>query len=99
MDERQGEDYVSIDALSTVLKPETDVKGGLYVPDATERPVFRKPPERRSNLGMLWLRVIEFNFLVKLDVGFCFLGFVMILIIDVEINLALYYSSSAQILI
>ncbi|XP_078435435.1 RNA helicase family protein [Wolffia australiana] len=50
--ETSGEDFVSIDAVSTVLKPEKDVKGGLYLPDATDRPVFRKPTDGRSGLGL-----------------------------------------------
>ncbi|MQM09485.1 hypothetical protein Taro_042358 [Colocasia esculenta] len=47
----EGE-FLSVDATSTVLKPEGEVKGGLYVPDNAERPVFRKPVERKSSLGL-----------------------------------------------
>uniref|UniRef100_A0A1D1Y1U1 RNA helicase n=1 Tax=Anthurium amnicola TaxID=1678845 RepID=A0A1D1Y1U1_9ARAE len=47
-----GEDFLSIDAMSTVLKPENDIEGGLYIPTGGDRPIFRKPTERKPSLGL-----------------------------------------------
>ncbi|CAL9117357.1 unnamed protein product [Musa textilis] len=56
---------IDIDSTTTILEPETSIKGGLYMPQQ-ERVMYR-PPERKSTLG---LDVLASTKREKGDMGF-----------------------------
>lgn len=45
-----GKEDITLDTITTVMKSDDSVRGGLYIP-SKDRPVFR-PPERKSSLGL-----------------------------------------------